>query len=170
MNNDTSQEPTVVETSNTIARKRSVISVVAQYLSLPAIVISVIFVVGFGSKALAGDTKSIIVDTAIMVCLGLYPLIMGLLLRRQALNNNRNYRSSYLIFMGSGAFMGWLGLIIPIPILVGGFDKTIQNPGLAFYILSLFFSAVLLISGIALFMMGLGLGREAEAASAFPDR
>ena len=170
MNEDVTQELNVDQLYETEPRKRSIMSYVIQYIGLLAVFIGIVHVTILCAKTLAEGTKDIVVHLTLIICFGLYPLIMGLVLRRQALNKNRNYSSGYLICIGFGALMGWLGLIIPMPILVGGFEKTIENPGLALYVIAFLFSVVLLFSGAALVIIGLGLGRDAEAAPAFPDR
>jgi hypothetical protein len=170
MNEDVTQEPTIAKPSSTTTHKLSIKSFVIQYIGLLAVFIGIVHLTILCARILDEGTKDTFLDLILVIYWGLYPLVMGLVLRRHALKNNWNYLSGYLICMGFGVLMGWFVLMMSMTFSVGILNITIENRGWAIYAGDFFFGFAWLFGGVRLFKFGLRLGRDAEATPALPDR
>jgi hypothetical protein len=161
MNEDVTQQPTVSKPSAIKTRKRSVMSFVTHGFSLLLIAYgcSFVFVCSIG-VAIPG-IKSASPFLVFFISFGLYPLIMGLVLRRQALKEDRNHHSGYLIFMLFGALIGWFGLMQFIYILDLTVMTTAENNQWLVLIMLILSGEVFVFIGCALFWFGLKAGRKA---------
>jgi hypothetical protein len=170
MSQEDTQESTARDPSFTKAYDRSVASTVTEYIGEVIVILGVVVTLVLSSYLLDTGIRSIPQNLFWLVVFGVYPLIMGFVLRKKAKRNDVIFPSDHLVGMVCWTFLAWLGLFILLMSLDVVLKKATTNILSPVVLAGLFFGTVLFFGGLSLFIVGQKAALEAAVAPAPPER